>query len=125
MADPITLEALEARLQQIESERELLVQMIALRRGEVAIPLKQSAPQRISPGSASVRGRVIDAVLELIHKQGRQVTNKEILTFIEEKQLSLGNVKNKATGLGAILSQECAKKSARIRQVARGVYDRK
>jgi hypothetical protein len=122
MADPITLEALEARLQQIDAERSLLLQMIALRKGEPSTG--NSLPVSISKsGSASVRGRVIDAVIELIHKVGRQVTNKEILAFIEEKQLSLGNVKNRTTGLGAILSQECAKSSARIRQVARGVYD--
>jgi hypothetical protein len=122
MADPITLEALEARLQQIDSERDLLIQMIALRKGE---PSVSKTPLASIPksGTSSVRGRVIDAVIELIHKTGRQVTNREILEFIEAKQLSLGNVKNRSTGLGAILSQESAKTTARIKQVARGVYD--
>jgi repressor of nif and glnA expression len=70
-----------------------------------------------------VRGRVVDAIIELIHASGRQVTSKEILEHLEERGTSLGNTKNKPAMLAAMLSQETMKKSARLRKVARGVFD--
>ena len=123
MNEGITLQQLETELKRLDAQREIVLQYIALKKGE---NVKSVGHHVQSSGSSSVRGRVIDAVLELIHRNGRQVTNKEILAYVtEEKQLSLGNVKNKVAGLGAMLSQECRKKSARIRQVSRGVYDLK
>lgn len=122
MNEGITLQQLEAELKRLDAQRELVMRYIALKKGEN--PKSMSHAVSLGSGSASVRGRVIDAVVELVEKTGRQVTNKEILAYVtEEKQLSLGNVKNKVTGLGAMLSQECAKTNARIRQVSRGVYD--
>ena len=122
MNEGITLQQLESELKRLEAKKKLVLELIALTRGEnVKSSIVHSAPS--SSGSSSVRGRIIDAVVELIHNVGRQVTNKEILAHIEEKQLSLGNMKNKVTGLGAILSQESKKQSARIRQVTRGTWD--
>jgi hypothetical protein len=65
----------------------------------------------------------VDAAIELVYKIGRHVTNEEVLVFVEEKKISLGNTADKAHAIGAILSQECEKKSARLKRVARGVYD--
>jgi hypothetical protein len=122
MQTGVTLQQLETELRRIEAERDLLVKYIAAKKGE-ATKGHVHTPGTVS-GSSSVRGRVIDAVVELVQKEGRQVTNKEILAYVTEvKQLSLGNLKNKVTGLGAILSQEAKKKSGRIKQVSRGVWD--
>lgn len=49
----------------------------------------------------------------------------EILAYVDEKKLSLGDTKNREASLAAILSQEIVKKSARLRRVERGVYDLK
>ena len=48
-----------------------------------------------------------------------------VVSNVEERQLSLGNIKNRVTGLGAILSQESKKSTARVKQVTRGVWDLK
>ncbi len=123
MQEGITLQQLEAELKRLDAQRDLLVRYIALRKGE---GVKSGHPSTVqSSGRSSVRGRIIDAVVELIHKNGRQVTNKEIMAYVEEKQLSLGNMKNRVTGLGAILGQEAKKTTARIKQVTRGVWDLK
>ena len=122
MNEGITLQQLEAELKRLDAQREIVLRYIALKKGE---SIKSSAHivSTVS-GSASIRGRVIDAVVELVQKCGRQVTNKEILAYvIEEKQLSLGNMKNKVSGLGAILNQESRKKTARIKKVTRGAWD--
>ena len=122
MNEGITLQQLEAELKQLDAQRELVLRYIALKKGGSIKSSAHVAPE--GSGSSSVRGRVIDAVVELVQKHGRQVTNKEILTYVlEDKQLSLGNVKNKVSGLGAILGQEAKKKSGRIRQVSRGFWD--
>jgi hypothetical protein len=123
MQEGITLQQLESELKKLDAQRDLLVKYIALRKGENIKAEHPTVPQ--SSGGSSVRGRIIDAAVELIHKEGRQVTNKEIMAYIEEKQLSLGNVKNRVTGLGAILNQESKKTSGRIKQVTRGVWDMK
>ena len=123
MNEGITVQQLEAEKKRLEAQLKLISDLLSLRKGEGI----RSSSHLISPDSTSstVRGRIIDAVVELIKQQGRQVTNKEILAHVEEKQLSLGNIKNKVTGIGAMLGQESKKKSARIRQVTRGTWDLK
>ena len=125
MNEGITVQQLEAEKRRLEAEIKALSDLIAVKSGGNA----KSGVKHFSPQvseSTSIRGRVIDAVVELVEKNGRQVTNKEIMTYvIEVKQLSLGNMKNKVTGLGAILSQESQKKNGRIKQVSRGVWDKK
>lgn len=124
MNEGITLQQLEAELKQLDAQRELVLRYIALKKGGSV--KSSSHVSSHNSGSSSVRGRVIDAVLELVEKNGRQVTNKEIMSYvIEDKQLSLGNVKNKEAGLGAILSQEAKKKNGRVKQVSRGFWDKK
>ena len=115
------LQVLEEKLKQLDEQRETLLKLIAYEGGE---GLVNRAPSNIT-SSSSISGRIVNAVIELIHKNGRQARTDEILAYIEEKKLSLGDTKNKEASLAAILSQEVAKKSARLRRVERGVYDLK
>ena len=125
MTSPISLEDLKARLETLKQEQEALERLIAVYEGQ---PVQSPSESRFPPlhhsvKSFSVSGRIVDAVIELIHKTGRQVGNKEILEYIEERGISLGDTQNKQATLAAVLSQEVAKKSARLRKVARGVFD--
>jgi hypothetical protein len=115
------LQALEEKLKQLDEQREALLKLIAFEGGDVAV----NRPSKNITSTSSISGRIVNAVIELIHKNGRQVRTEEILACIEEKKLSLGDTKNKEASLAAILSQEVAKKSARLRRVERGVYDLK
>ncbi len=124
----LTLEMLESHKKdlqkeadRIQGELKLIDEMIAMRKGQ---PTKAgSFAPKITASSYSVRGRVVDATIDLIHSLGKQVGNKEILENLNERGISLGDTKNKQAMLAAILSQEIRKKSARLRKVARGVYD--
>lgn len=122
----ISVEVLKERLAELDKEREALSNLIALYEGE---PIENnSSPQsqhRITPTSFSVAGRVVDSIIELIHTKGRQVSSKEILEYLEQKGVSLGDTKNKPASLAAILSAEMKKKSGRLRKVARGIFDLK
>jgi hypothetical protein len=124
MASQLSLDDLKARLEVLSQEKEALERLIAVYEGN-PIPVSSIAATslRNPPTSFSVRGRVVDAIIELIHKQGRQVSNKEILEYLDDRGISLGDTKNKPAMLAAMLSQETAKKSARLRKVARGVFD--
>jgi hypothetical protein len=118
-----SLEVLEKRLQEIEEEKEAILKLISIWKGQ---PVQTTATPKITATSYSITGRVVDATVELIHKLGKQVGNQEILDYVNEKGISLGNAKNKKAMLSALLSQEIRKKSgARLRSVARGVYDLK
>jgi uncharacterized protein YjbK len=117
----ITVEMLEARRKELQEELELLDKMLAIRKGH-SIDTPAFA-QKITAKSYSVRGRVVDAAIELIHNSGRQVGNQEILDYLEKKGISLGDTKNKKAMLAAILSQEVRKKTAKLRKVARGIFD--
>ena len=111
--------SLENRLKQLEEEKEAIIKLLAIWKGQTTVTVSITN----LAGSPTIRGRVIDAVIDLVHKNGRQVTNDEVLTYVEEKGLSLGTSKNKSSTLGAILDQESKKKSARIRKVTRGTWD--
>jgi hypothetical protein len=123
MATPILLEDLKARREALEQEKEALDRLIAIYEGSPVTTSSTPQAHRNAPTSFSVRGRVVDAIIELIHASGRQVSSKEILEHLEERGTSLGNTKNKPAMLAAMLSQETMKKSARLRKVARGVFD--
>lgn len=120
MAQRDQIEALEARLTQLDEERETIQKLIAIWKGQSSLP---KLPPKITASSYSIQGRVVDAIIELIHKLGKQVGNQEILSHLEERGISLGDTKNKDASLAALLSQEVKKKSARLKKVARGVYD--
>ncbi|MBI1806794.1 MAG: hypothetical protein HYR76_07075 [Ignavibacteria bacterium] len=127
MANMISLEDLKARLESLKQEEEALERLIAVYEGQ---PIDNSSipkvPYKSITTSFSVAGRLVDSIVELIHQKGRQVSSKEILEYINEKGVSLGDTKNKPGTLAAILSQEVAKKgTARLRKVARGVFDLK
>jgi hypothetical protein len=118
------IDVLEARLNELNEERDALLRLISIWKGQptsnIGATLVQ--PKNNNP-SNSIRGRVVDATIELIHKLGRQVSNEEILVLVKDKGLSLGDTKNEQTTIAAILSQEIAKKSARLKRIARGMYD--
>lgn len=115
-------EELEKEIERLQDELNLTEEMIAGREGRPTEINEASLP-KITAKSYSVTGRVVDATIELIHKVKKQVGNKEILDYLEEKGVSLGDTKNKQAMLAAILSQEVRKKSARLKKVTRGVYD--
>ncbi len=115
------LQTLERKLRELDEQREALLKLIAFERGG---PSHAHTSKPVS-SSSSVRGRIVDAIIGLIQDKGRQVRTEEILALIDDKKLSLGNTKNREASLAAILSQEIAKKSARLRRVERGVYDLK
>lgn len=123
--DTSYIDNLKKRLEIIDKEREMILSLISFYEGN---PSENNLSQnnfKVTSTSHSVRGRVVDFTIELIHKNGRQVTNREILEYLEKKGVSLGNTKNKQTSLAAILSAEIKKKSARLRKITRGVFDLK
>ena len=78
----ITVEMLEGQqkelqkmLERIQNELKLTEDLIALRRGQPA-GKSVSFPPKITATSYSVRGRVVDGIIELIHNLGKQVGNK-------------------------------------------------
>ncbi|MGD8306638.1 MAG: hypothetical protein PVF17_08290 [Ignavibacteria bacterium] len=119
----ISINDLKLRLEALEKEREHLLALIAIYEGQ---PIEDNSSKnqfKSTPTSFSVAGRVVDSIIELIHNKSRQVSSKEILDYLEEKGVSLGDTKNKPATLAAILSQEVKKKGARLKKVARGVFD--
>jgi len=115
--------ALQKELERIQKELSLTEQMLAIKTG-APIKAEATADTQKQPTSYSVRGRVVDAIIDLIHSIGRQVSNKEILEYLGGKKgVSLGDTKNKQSMLNAMLSQEIKKQTARLRKVARGIYD--
>jgi len=123
-----SVELLESRLKQLDEERDTILKLIAIWKGQPqgigGSPHSPHHTKNVST-STSIRGRVVDAVIELIGKMGRQVSNEEVLVFVKEKGLSLGDTQNEPASLAAILSQEIVKKSARLKRIARGMYDLK
>lgn len=115
--------SLQKEMERIQKELKLTEDMIAIRKGQEVVARPGEPSKKTSATSYSIRGRVVDTTIELIHSVGKQVENKEILTYLTERGISLGDTKNKQGMLNAILSQEVKKKSARLKKVARGVYD--
>lgn len=125
----ITVEMLENQkktlqkdLERVQREIKLTEEMIAIRKGQ-PVSTHPEEGQRITATSYSIRGRVVDATIDLIRNSGKQVGNKEILEYLGKRGISLGDTKHKQSMLNAILSQEVKKKTARLKKVARGVYD--
>jgi hypothetical protein len=119
------LGALKEKLLQIEEHRDALLKLIAIEEGYAPESSSDGSSQVLLVATSSISGRIVNAIVELIHQKGRQVRTDEILSWIDEKQLSLGQTKNREASLAAILSQEIVKKTARLRRVERGVYDLK
>lgn len=114
---------LKRRLADIDEERAAIVKLLRLWEGEKTEQDVQSLGAVVSPQSFSVSGRIVDAVVELIHKTGRPVKNSEIFDYINEKQLPFGNTDNPERMLSAILSNETKKRDARLKKAARGYYE--
>lgn len=121
MENTNTVEWVKARLAHLDKERNALLSLLEVY-GEKGIGVTGITPQT---RSFSTGGRVIDAVVELIHKNGKPVKNAEVMEYLKEKDVPLGKSANPDRMLSAILSNECKKKDGRIRQAARGYYDLK
>jgi len=121
MENPNSVEWIKTRLAQLDKERNALLNLLEVYTGgSVDIPLSARTPQK---RSFSTGGRVVDAVVELVHKNGKPVKNSEIMEFLKERDVPLGNTENPERMLSAILSNETRKKDARLKKAARGYYE--
>ena len=121
MKNPQTnVQWIKARLASLEKERVALLNLLEVygEGGSIDLPITSEGKT-----SYSLSGRIVDAVIELVHKMGRPVKNSEIYEYLKEKGLPLGNTDNPERMLSAILSNETKKKGARLRKAARGYYD--
>ena len=117
------VEMLQERLAKIEEEKSTILKLLDIwgeKRGALSLPFKDEIK---SSQSFSISGRIIDAVVELIHKTGRPVKNSEIMEYMKEKQLPIGNAENPERMLAAILYNETKKKDARLKKAARGYFE--
>jgi hypothetical protein len=112
------VEGLKNRLLQLDEERSAILKLLEVWGDKDYSPSIPKTSQ-----SFSIGGRIVDAVIELIHKTGRPVRNSEIMDFIKEKQLPLGNTENPERMLSAILSNEIRKRDSRLKKAARGYYE--
>jgi hypothetical protein len=114
------LEWVKARLEQLERERVALLSLLEVYGSS---PTDMPVTAGVHKRSFSTGGRVVDAVIELIHRNGRPVKNSEIMEYLKEKDVPLGNTDNPERMLSAILSNECKKKEGRLKKAARGYYE--
>jgi hypothetical protein len=117
------IEGLKSRLASLEKERVAIIQLLEVW-GENP-PAEMSDGNRLTkiPPSFTTGGRIVDATVELIHKLGRPAKSSEIMEYIKEKQLPLGNTENPTQMLAAILANETKKKDARLKKAARGYFE--
>ncbi|MBI3365899.1 MAG: hypothetical protein HY033_13460 [Ignavibacteriae bacterium] len=110
----IPLVDLRMRLNSLDEERDAILKLIASYEQSDKIEL---------PPSFTMRGQVVNAVIELIQKKKGYVTTREIFPYVEKKNILKG-VEDKKALLAIILYQEVNKKgSSRLKKVARGIYD--
>ena len=145
-------EWLKNRLQQLDKERDALLTLVAIykekpeavpaltppgrpvrkrRRRRKSVRVQAPAPKiviavekkvRKRKGKPSITSNVMDAVAELVKKNGKPVGTKQIFEYLETKKVRLGKTKNKKAFLGVLLAQELKKKDGRLKKVDRGVY---
>jgi hypothetical protein len=116
-----SVEWIKSRLAQLDKERDALINLLEVYGGETTdISVSSSKSQK---RSFSTGGRIVDTVVELIHKSGRPVKNSEIMDYVKEKGVPFGNTNNPERMLSAILSNETKKKDARLKKAARGYYE--
>lgn len=122
MENTSSIKWIKSRLAQLDKERTALLNLLEVygdsEGSSISLP-----PSRKESGSFSISGRIVDAVIELIHKMGRPVKNSEIYEYLKEKQLPIGNTASPERMLSAILSNETKKKEARLKKAARGYYE--
>lgn len=130
MAQNIAVNELENARKKILREhlkKEVLEQLESIEKAIALLKSQQDVSASISPNSSalpatSLQALVVNAVVELIHRAGRPVRNEEILAFLDEKQITLGDAKNKNGALAGILFQENKRKDGKIKRVTRGTY---
>jgi hypothetical protein len=118
------VEKWKQELTELDKKRTAIIQLLEAYGSEVEDSKPTHTTSNPKP-SFSISGRVVDAAIELIHKLGRPVKNSEIMEFVKEKQLTLGDATDEGRTLAAILSQETRKKknAARLKKAARGYYE--
>ena len=116
-----SIQWIKTRLANLEKERVALLNLLEIygEGGSIDLPIVPEG----KPSSFSLSGRIVDAVIELVHKKGRPAKNSEIYEFLQKKGVPLGNADNPERMLSAILSNETKKKGARLRKAARGYFD--
>jgi hypothetical protein len=121
----LRLEAINQDLEVLNMEKKAILSLIAIHEGKPLNSNSSRPKRKISVSSSSISSKVIDAIIELVNIKGQPVTNKEILEYIEQKNISLGNTIDKATSLAAILSAEVRKRDGneRLLKVSRGIFD--
>ena len=72
----------------------------------------------------SIRQQVISAVIDLIQKRNRPVRNREIMTYLKLRGISLGNTANPGSTLAAILSYEAnpKRRNGKFEKAGHGRY---
>lgn len=121
METPNSVEWIKTRLAQLDKERTALMNLLEVYSGEALdISVIPGTPRK---RSFTTGGRVVDATIELIHRNGKPVKNAEIMEYIKEKDVPLGNTENRDQMLSAILSNECKKPNGRLKKAARGYYE--
>jgi hypothetical protein len=124
MASSLSVQDMEKRIAEIEREKQLLKELISLHKGTARVT-RWTDSIASTRRSNSTSAKVVDATIELNKKMGRPVTNEEVLRFIEQTGLKLGNSKDKIRLVGSILSQECKRATSRLNRLSRGMYEGK
>jgi hypothetical protein len=121
----LRLEAIDKDLEIMNVEKKAILSLIAIHEGRPFNSNFSKSKRKTSISSSSISSIVIDAIIELVNLKGQPVSNKEILDYIEQKDISLGNTQDKATSLAAILSAEVRKQNGneRLIKVSRGIFD--
>ena len=86
MATQEQIEVLKTRLQKLEEERRAIQNLLDVWLDTPdRVPAEAGKSESIQQPnkSYSIRGRIVDAVIELIHSKGRAVTNEEILQYVD------------------------------------------
>lgn len=117
------VEGLKARLAVLDQEREAILNLLKIWGENPPTGSPSFVVRKGSTQSFTTSGRIIDATIDLIHKLGRQAKNSEIMEYVKERQLTLGNTDNPDRMLAAILANEAKKKDGRIKSAARGFWD--
>lgn len=87
-----SIQWIKTRLANLEKERVALLNLLEIygEGGSIDLPIVPEG----KPSSFSLSGRIVDAVIELVHKKGRPAKNSEIYEFLQKKGVPLGNADN-------------------------------
>lgn len=107
---------------EIFEKLESLDSAIGILKGERRTSAHPNQSSVVSSPLNSTHKIVVNAVAELINQKQRSVKTSEILNYLEEKQITLGNAESKSAALASILYHEKKRPDGKIKKVRRGVY---